>query len=203
MPQEPQPRELIVDRVLTNVSIAYAQNASGFIASSVFPPVPVEQQSGHYDVYPRGFFLRDEVKPRPLGGELELASSGKPTPQPYFCVEQGLADTIDDRQYANARGRFDLQRDTIEGLTQKLMIRQDREWVDTYFKPGVWSQDYTGVATVTDPATQVLRLDESAADPVKSFRKYKRDMELKTGRSFNVAVMGVTSSSASSTRRLA
>jgi hypothetical protein len=190
MPQEPQPREVAVDRILTNVSIAYAQAATGFVASAVFPPVPVEQQSGSYDVFPRGAFLRDEVKPRPLGGELELASSGKPTPQPYFCVEQGLADTIDYRQYANVRGRFDLQRQTIEGLTQKLLVRQDREWVSTYFKTDVWSQNYTGATSVTDPDTQALRLDEAAADPVKTFRKYKRDMELRTGVTLNVAVMG-------------
>jgi len=37
-----------VDAVLTNISVAYIQNAMNFIAGRIFPTVPVTKQSDGY-----------------------------------------------------------------------------------------------------------------------------------------------------------
>ena len=65
----PTPGDVHVNVPLTNISIAYLQNASNFIASRVFPNIPVQKQSDRYYTYDRGEFNRDEMKERAAGTE--------------------------------------------------------------------------------------------------------------------------------------
>ena len=40
-----------IDRALTNMSVKYMQDASGFVNDKVFPVLPVQKQSDRYFVY--------------------------------------------------------------------------------------------------------------------------------------------------------
>ncbi len=58
-----------VDAALTNISVAFLQNANHFAAGRVFPNVPVSKQSDRYFVFDRGDFNRDEAEVRAPGTE--------------------------------------------------------------------------------------------------------------------------------------
>ena len=68
MPQ-PNSSNVHVDAVLTNISIAYMQDQSNFIASQVFPEVPVDKQSDKFFVFDKNSWFRDEAQKRAPGTE--------------------------------------------------------------------------------------------------------------------------------------
>jgi hypothetical protein len=70
----PTPSDVHVNAPLTNISIAYIQRATQFIADRVFPIVPVTKQSDRYFVYTRADWLRSEVQLR--GPASESAGGG-------------------------------------------------------------------------------------------------------------------------------
>ena len=61
---QPTPSDVHVNAPLTQISIAFLQNASDFIATRVFPNIPVSKQSDRYYTYERGDFNRDEMAER-------------------------------------------------------------------------------------------------------------------------------------------
>ena len=67
----PQPTfgDAHVDAALTNISVAYVQDASNFIASQVFPTIPVEHASDKYFIYTQDDFFRDEYLAHAVEGK--------------------------------------------------------------------------------------------------------------------------------------
>ena len=58
------PSAVHIDQPLTNLTIAYLQNTTGFIADKVFPNVPVSKLTDKYYIYNREDFNRSgNVKP--------------------------------------------------------------------------------------------------------------------------------------------
>lgn len=179
------------DQLLTDFSIAHDQDMTDTLASTVFPVVPVMRQSSPYTVWPIGAFLRDEMRPRGLGKDPELASGYEMSKDSYYCEEWALADVIDDRQRANTPdGGTRLEQNVTTKLTNAGIIRRERDWVENFYKTGVWSTDMQGVASGADDVTTILRLDEAAANPIKIFRKILRRFKKRTGRKPTVAVIG-------------
>src|SRR3954465_7897357 len=108
MPQ-PTPSDLHVDSYLTDLSVSWSQKSDQFIADKVFPVVPVAQQSDLYAVYDKGFFYRDEMRVRPLGGRPNKAGYAISN-QTYRCEEWALEHAIDDRTRSNADKPLDPDR---------------------------------------------------------------------------------------------
>ena len=189
MEGNPQPRDVFVDTLLTNVSIAYDVEMQGQVAGSVFPAVPVQKQSASFLTFPRHYFLRDEMQPRGLGKEPERASGFETTPQSYDCIEWGLSDVIDDRTLTNSTGVYDVRRQKTRNLTMRAVIRRERDWAEKFFKPGVWGTQLTGSATGSG-ADEFIQFDQAASDPLVWFDERMDAFELRTGYRPNVAVMG-------------
>ena len=184
----PTVKEGHVDMLLTNISVAYIQSADKFVAGQVFPKVPVAKASDYYLEFPRGYFFRDEVGPRPLGGYSPVAGF-KLDKKSYLCEEEGLAAMLDDRERANASPPYDPERSKVRFLTQQHLIHRDRVWADKYFKPGVWTTDLTGVAS-TPAADQFLQWDQANSTPVEDVDLYRDRVAEMTGFEPNVIVCG-------------
>lgn len=63
-----------VNRPLTNISIAYIQEQTQFVADKVFPLVPVQKQSDRYFQYLKEDWFRSDAEERAPG--TETAGSG-------------------------------------------------------------------------------------------------------------------------------
>jgi uncharacterized membrane protein len=63
-----------VDAALTNLSIAYIQSQDVYIATKVFPIIPVDKQSDKYYIFNKNDWHRDEAKKR--ADNTESAGSG-------------------------------------------------------------------------------------------------------------------------------
>lgn len=188
MPQ-PTPAQMHVDRYLTNLSVAFVQESRNFVADKVFPIVPVAKQSDLYPLYDRGYFFRDEMRPRPLGGEAQKAGY-KVVNQRYHAEEWALAHTIDDRVRSNADQPLNPDRAAMRLLTTQAMINRDRRWASAFFKTGVWTTDLTGVAD--DPSDgEFLQFNQEGSDPIGVVDLYKDAIAEQTGGyEPNVLVLG-------------
>src|SRR3990172_10879137 len=69
MPTNPTPSDLHVDVPLTNLSIAYFQDESKYIADKVFGNIPVQKQSDLFWRYNKGDWFRSDAQKRAPGAE--------------------------------------------------------------------------------------------------------------------------------------
>ena len=187
MPQ-PTGSQLHIDTYLTNVSVGWAQDQKNFVAGSVFPRVPVMKQSDKFAIYDKGYFYRDEMKVRPMGGRPDqigyAVSQGS-----YFAEEYAIEHKIDDRVRDNADQPLDPDRAAMRLLTGQGLIRGDRLWATQFFKTGVWSIDWAGVAS-GPTGNQFLQFDQSGSDPIEFFDQRREAIGGATGFWPNKLVLG-------------
>jgi hypothetical protein len=178
-----------VDRYLTNFSVAYVQDAKNFVAQRASSVISVNKQTDMYVEYDRGYFWRDEAEPRPLGGR-PVQVSYKVNSGTYSAIEYALEHVIDDRQRANADEPIRLDENASRLLTQKHMIKQDRIWCQSFFKAGVWTNDFTGVTSSPSGALQFLQFNDSNSDPISVIDAAKDYIHQRTGFMPNTLVLG-------------
>lgn len=180
--------DLHVNAPLTNVSVAYIQNPNRFIANKVFPKVPVEKRSDIYWRYSKSDWRRTEAAKRAPGTESKGVGWNNDTDQ-YYCDVFAVHKDIEDQVRANADSNFKLDSDATKFVTNQLLLRRDMDWVDTYFKTGVWATEYDGVAG-TPAAGQFQQWDQSASDPLVNVTDWQIDFDLLTGFEVNFMVLG-------------
>lgn len=179
-----------VDSALTNISVAYLQNASNFVAGRVFPNVPVAKQSDRYFVYDRGFFNRDEAKVRAPGAESAGAGYELDNTPTYFANVWAIHHDVADQVRANADPAADPDRAAAELVTHKLLIRREADWTSKYFGTGVWATDITGVASSPSASEAIQWSDTTSGDPIGNVRAAITAVEESTGFTPNTMVMG-------------
>jgi len=177
MPQ-PTQSQVHVDAVLTNMSVAYQQEADNFIASRVFPTIPVAKQSDIYFTYTQGDFFRDQAKVRADGTESAGSGYGLSTAS-YSSQVWALHKDIGDQVRANSDSPLDPDMDATRFLTQQMLIRQERDWSSNYFTTGVWDTDST-------PSTL---WSASGSDPIGDIETAKNTILSNTGYLPNTLVL--------------
>lgn len=184
----PAQSDLHVNAPLTNVSVAYIQNSKEFIATRVFPQVPVNKQSDLYWKYSKSDWRRTDVKRRApstespgVGWKLDTAS--------YFAHVYAVHKDIDDQVRANADSNFRVDSDATKFVTNQLLLKRDIDWCSTFFTTGVWSTQKTGVAAAP-AANQFLQWNDDASDPINNVNQWIIDYRELTGYKPNKMVIG-------------
>lgn len=185
----PVRQQIHIDRALTNISVAYMQDASVFIADKVFPKIPVQKQSDLYFIYDRGDFLRDEASERAPGTESAGGEYNIHQSDPYFCRVYAFHKDINEQERVNADVPLTPDQDATEFVSQKLLIKRERLWAETFFKAGVWGKDITGIASGTPTATQTLQWSQPTSDPIKVIKNESTKMQEETAFRPNTIVM--------------
>lgn len=170
---------LRIDTFLTGFSEKYILDPNIFISRIAATNVPVQHQSDKYITYPRGYFWRDQVERRPLGGRPPQAAY-KVDNASYFAEEWALEHTIDDRQRANTDNQIGLDANAVELLTQAQMIRQDRLWAAAFWTTGVWAED----------VTPSILWDAANSTPIQDVDAQAQFMQRRTGKRPNTMILG-------------
>lgn len=180
MPFQPTSRDVHVDAILTNISVAYMNERSNFIASRVFPSVPVDRQSDLFYVFTKDDWFRDEAQKR--GDATESVGSGYTlSTLPYFCDVWAIHKNIGDQLRANADAGIDLDADATRFVTSRLLLRLERAWAAEFFTTGVWATDAT-------PAN--LWSNYGTSDPINDIENAKETILVNTGYMPNTLVLG-------------
>lgn len=186
---QPTTNQVHVDRLLTNVSVAYMQMAKDFIADKVFPVVPVAHKSDIFRTYRKGDWFRDEAKPR-IGAVESVGSGYNVDKDTYNAIPYALHKDIDDTTRDNADGDFDIEKEATEFVTQRLLLRREKQWANSFFKPGVWANEVAGVAS-SPGAGEIIKLsDYTNSDPFAAFEVGRQRIRKTTGYKPNVLVLG-------------
>jgi len=155
----PEPENVHIDQILTNISIQY-RNAA-YVGTQIMPVVPVKKRSDIYYVYDsKADRFRIPLTLRAPKSDSRTVD-WKVTEDGYKCDEHALNDLIDDIERDNADKPLNLEVDTVEFLTDivtlglEMRIKTMLEASLTANAPtsGVWS-DYTE-ATGTDPISDI------------------------------------------------
>lgn len=183
MPQ-PTRSDLHVNTPLTNISTAFIQDQTEFIAGWMFPSMPVMKQSDRLIEYSRRDWLRAHMQKLGLGMESVGADWRVSNDKTYFADVWALHVDIDDQQRANQDGPIDLDRDATIFLTQQGLLRKDIVWADDYFKEGVWSNLLTGVAGAPG-VDEFKQWNDPTSTPIKDIKKGIRRVHRRTGKKPN------------------
>lgn len=188
MPQ-PTQSQVHVDAILTNISVAYMQRAEGFIADKVFPIVPVDKQSDKYFKYTKNDWLRDEAQVRADGTE-SVGSGYNITTEPYYADVYAIHKDIGDQTRANADAPINVDREAVEFVTHRLLLRREVQFVSDYLTTSVWSQDVTGVASSPTSNQTIQWSDYTNSDPINDVEAGKEFILQRTGLPANTLVLG-------------
>lgn len=176
----PVVQDVHVNAPLTEISVAFLQKAESFVATRVFPNVPVKKQSDRYYTYERGDFNRDEMEKRAPATQSAGAGYTIDNTPTYYCDIWALHKDIADNTRANEDTVLDGDRDATEFLAHKSLIRKEREWATTYFTSGIWTTDTT--------PTNLWSTDDGV--PISDIRTGKRTVLESTGFKPNTLVLG-------------
>lgn len=185
----PTPGDVHVNTPLTNISIAFLQNQDNFIASRVFPNIPVSKQSDRFYVYNRGDFNRDEMQVRAPGTESSGGSYTLDNTPTYFALNFSFHKDIPDEVRNNADAMLNPDREATAFVTHKALIRREKLWASAFFTTGKWATDYAGVAS-GPTGNQRLRWSDANSNPIEDVRDAKRVIAQSTGFEPNKLVLG-------------
>jgi hypothetical protein len=172
-----------VDAILTNISVAYMQRQENFIASRVFPIIPVDKKSDKYFVYRKNDWFRDEAQRR--ADATESAGSGyNLDTDSYNADVWAFHKDVGDQTLANADAPLNPLREAAEFVTHRLMLRMENQFVSDYFTTGVWGTDVVGSSGFTQWDTY------ASSDPIGDIEAGKSAVLSTTGFEANTLVLG-------------
>lgn len=179
---------------LTNLTMAYFQNPLNYVARNIFPICPVQLASAHYYEFSKADLLRDNVQRKPRFGKVTPAQMGI-AEKSYSCmVDQILVgiDQIDtlNFQRTNAPGAADPRTAKLKFIAEQMNLHQDILFAQSFFKAGVWSNEWTGGSTYDADSKQFIKFTDGNSDPVVLFDNLCTTVEQSTGRRPNRLVLG-------------
>lgn len=186
---QPTQYSVHIDAILTNISVAYIQQAENFVATKVFPIVPVDKQSNKYFKYTKNDWFRDEAQVRAdatesAGGGYNLSTDS------YSAQVWAFHKDIGDQTRANADTPINLDREATEFVTMRLMLRQELDFQSKFFTTGVWGTDATGVAGTPSAGEFKQWSDFANSDPLEDIEAAKEYILQTTGFMPNTLVLG-------------
>ncbi len=175
----PTRQDVHINEALTNISVAYIQSETAFIADKVFPLVPVKKQSDRYFKYNKEDWMRSQAEVRAPGTESAGGGFSIDNTPTYFCSVIAFHKDIDDQTRQNQSEPIDLDRDATAFVTRQLLLKRELMWQSAFFTTGVWSEDYT-------PTTL---WSASGSTPIDDVERKRDQVEKTTGFRPNVLVV--------------
>ena len=170
-----------IDAPLTNLTIAYLQDTTAFIADRVFPKVSVMKKTDKYYIYNRADFNRvGNVQARAPRTQAPRVGMSLST-DTYSTNVFSLATDFDFETLANEDAALNVRSAGAQMLTYQLLIDREVKWASAYFAASIWGTEYTGVSG-TPSAGQVKQWsDYTASTPIVDVTNAMRAVQLKSG----------------------
>jgi hypothetical protein len=175
---QPTLSDVHVNRPLSNISVAYLQSMSGFVAEAVFPRINVSKKSDLYYTYPKKQWFRTDAKERSDCQESAGTGYNVATAQ-YLAKCYAVHKDVGDQLRANADDPISVDREATELVTRHLMLLKEQQWHAQHLTTGVWGADETPTTT----------WNTGGSDPVADVRAWKTQVLGVTGFEPNTLVV--------------
>lgn len=179
---------------LTNLALAYYQNAANYFAKAIFPVCPVQLSSDNYYVFEKEDLLRDNWQRKPAYGKVDPAVVSEHT-ETYVCQVDQMIMGIDqirqtdlDRRQAPATANPKQQR--TRTIAEQANIHQDVLFAEGFFHEGAWANEWEGKDETELSDKQFIKFSNANSDPIKFIDERKTEMQENTGRMPNRLALG-------------
>ena len=166
------PSNVHIDMPLSNLTLAYVQEQSNFVADKVFPVVGVQRQSDKYYIYDRAGMNRSgdvkKLAPRTEVNRIGLALSN----DSYYADVYGLGMDFDEQTLANEDAMLEIRAAGAQTLVNRVLIEREEQFASSFFAAGIWGTDNT-------PSN--LWSDYTNSRPITDVTTARRTMQLKSG----------------------
>lgn len=173
-------RYLGVDPMLTNVAIAYKNDA--YIAEQLLPTLPVARQTGKHFIYDRGRF-RNVPNKRGTGAPSNEVTLTLTTGTPFFCEDHALKQFVPDEDVENAITPTDPYQDATENVSELHLVSREIETATLLTSTANLTQNTTLSGTSQWS-------DFSNSDPIKDIRTGKQTVHSAIHQNPNTLIMG-------------
>lgn len=179
---------------LTNMSMAYFQAQSEYVAKSLFPMLPVQLSTASYYEFSKADLARDNVRRKPQFGKVDPAQMGM-SDKSYRCyVDQVIVglDKINTLDFSRSKapGVADPRKAKAKFIAEQMNIHLDIMFADAFFKTGVWGDEFTGGTNFSDTDNTFIKFTDANCDPVVLFDKLRTRMKKKGRRQPNKLGLG-------------
>lgn len=166
------PSQVHIDQPLSNLTLAYVQEQTNFIADKVFPTVGVQKQSDKYYIYDRANMNRTgdvkKLAPRTEVNRIGMSISN----DAYFADVFGLGMDFDEQTLANEDAVLDIRSAGATTLVNRLLIHREEQFAASFFSTGIWG---------TEATPSNLWSDYVNSTPIVNVTSARREMQLKSG----------------------
>lgn len=140
----PTLNQVHVNRPLTNISQAYMQDNSDYVADRIFPVVPVQKQSDRYFVYTKGDWFRDEAQLRAPATESAGGGYDIDNTPSYYAPVYAFHKDVDEQVRANTDDPLNADRDATLFVTNRMLLKREVLVVNTALATSTWTGSSTG-----------------------------------------------------------
>jgi hypothetical protein len=166
------PSAVHIDQPLSNLTLAYVQEQTNFVADKVFPVVGVQRQSDKYYIYDRANMNRSgdvkKLAPRTEVNRIGMAVSNSA----YYADVYGIGMDFDEQTIANEDAMLEIRAAGAQTLINRVLIEREEQFASTFFNAGVWTTDVT-------PGN--LWSDYTNSTPISDVTNGSRTMQLTSG----------------------
>ena len=191
---QPSAGDVHVNVPLTNISVAFMQDASAYVAARIFPNIPVMKQSDLYFEYDREAWLRSHMEERADGTE-SAGATYMIESDTYFAKVYALHDDVTDRVRVNADNPLSPDQDATMFLSGQALLQKETKFATEFLKDGVWTLSVDGAAAraatdlSADGSNNVVYWSSADSTPIEDIRLMKREIQMRTGFRPNVLVI--------------
>lgn len=174
--------QIHVDVPLSMLAIAFMLDDDDFVATKVFPSLPVEKSSNKYFTYPIETFMRSESEPRGYGRPAVEIDFNLSTDE-YQCDGPAVQVVLDKRTMKD----WDKEAGSLPEVAAKLVVsdikqNMEREFLANFFVTGAW----TNQVTIGSSA----KWNDDAVNPLSAMRTGIQTMKSTTGMIPNEMTLG-------------
>jgi hypothetical protein len=166
------PSSVHIDQPLSNLTLAYVQEQTNFVADKVFPVVGVQRQSDKFYVYDRAGMNRSgnvkKLAPRTEVNRIGMAISN----DSYYADVYGIGMDFDEQTLANEDAMLEIRSAGAQTLVNQVLIEREEQFATSFFSSGIWGIDNTPTNLWSDYTLSTPLTDVTAA---------RRAMQLRSG----------------------
>ena len=181
----PQAQAQHVDTLLTDLSVAFNQDESYFVADKVFPRVASPKQSNKYATFERADAFRDHMELRDDGSE-SAGQGYRVSTDSFYCDVFAAHIDVGDQAVAAADSAFEPASAAARTLVGWERIKREREFATDHFTTSIW----TG-GTSADPTAASLSAawDNPASTPIEDLHEQANAILSNSGQLPNTLVL--------------
>lgn len=179
---------------LTNMGLAYYQNAANYFAKAIFPICRVQLSADNYYIFNKEDLLRDNWQRKPAYGKTMPAVVSEHT-DTYKCQVDQMIMGIDEIRQTDLQRRQgpairDPRQQRTKTIAEQANIHQDRLFAEGFFRSGVWANEWTGIDDTATGEKEFIKFSNDNSDPIKFIADQKTEMHQQTGRTPNKLAIG-------------